>query len=182
MTLSPAKHPGTHAFLPTKLPSKTGFKILSSDLNSQAPDVPELAHQDLFQTSRLSVNCYVKTVFGVIWPHLWRNGHLDSLNARDLRVKKDYYPNLDTKSCMWKNSNPGRNSHFSSTRHRNSSDPQLKWKIFLHAPLELIFDAYLLLIIQPTTFCLYFFRYLVFSFFHPARQFWRLRLLHWFRS
>ena len=46
MTLSPAKHPGTHAFLPTKLPSKMGFKILSSDLNSQAPDVPEFAHQD----------------------------------------------------------------------------------------------------------------------------------------
>ena len=31
-------------------------------INSQAPDVPELAHQGIFQLSRLSVNCYVKTV------------------------------------------------------------------------------------------------------------------------
>ena len=31
-------------------------------LNSQAPDVPELAHQGIFHLSRLSVNCYVKTV------------------------------------------------------------------------------------------------------------------------
>ena len=30
--------------------------------NSQAPDVPELAHQGVFQLSRLTVNCYVKTV------------------------------------------------------------------------------------------------------------------------
>ena len=30
--------------------------------NSQAPDVPELAHEGIFQLSRLSVNCYVKTV------------------------------------------------------------------------------------------------------------------------
>ena len=31
-------------------------------LNSQAPDVPELTHQGIFQLSRLSVNCYVKTM------------------------------------------------------------------------------------------------------------------------
>ena len=31
-------------------------------INSQAPDVPELAHQGIFHFSRLSVNCYVKTV------------------------------------------------------------------------------------------------------------------------
>ena len=31
-------------------------------INSQAPDVTELAHQGFFQRSRLSVNCYVKTV------------------------------------------------------------------------------------------------------------------------
>ena len=30
--------------------------------NSQAPDVPELAHHGIFQLSRLSVNCFVKTV------------------------------------------------------------------------------------------------------------------------
>ena len=30
-------------------------------VNSQAPDVPELAHQGIFQLSRLSINCYVKT-------------------------------------------------------------------------------------------------------------------------
>ena len=29
-------------------------------LNSKAPDVPELAHQGIFQLSRLSVNCCVK--------------------------------------------------------------------------------------------------------------------------
>ena len=32
------------------------------EFNSQAPDVPELAHQGTFQLSRLSVNCYVKTM------------------------------------------------------------------------------------------------------------------------
>ena len=32
-----------------------------TEVNSQAPDVPELAHQGIFQLSRLSVNCYVKT-------------------------------------------------------------------------------------------------------------------------
>ena len=31
-------------------------------VNSQAPDVPELARQGIFQLSRLSVNCNVKTV------------------------------------------------------------------------------------------------------------------------
>ena len=31
-------------------------------LNSQAPDVPELAHLGIFHFSRLSVNCFVKTV------------------------------------------------------------------------------------------------------------------------
>ena len=31
-------------------------------LNSQAPDVPELTHQGIFQRSRLSVNCYDKTM------------------------------------------------------------------------------------------------------------------------
>ena len=30
-------------------------------INSQAPDVPELAHQGIFQLSQLSVNCYVNT-------------------------------------------------------------------------------------------------------------------------
>ena len=30
--------------------------------NSQAPDVPELAHRGIFQLSRLSKNCYVKRV------------------------------------------------------------------------------------------------------------------------
>ena len=34
---------------------------LTAFLNSQAPDVPELAHQGIFQLSRLSINCYVKT-------------------------------------------------------------------------------------------------------------------------
>ena len=33
-----------------------------SYFNSQAPDVPELANQGIFHFSRLSVNCYVKTV------------------------------------------------------------------------------------------------------------------------
>ena len=32
------------------------FLILCSKINSQAPDVPELAHQGIFQLSRLSVN------------------------------------------------------------------------------------------------------------------------------
>ena len=31
-------------------------------LDSQAPEVPKLAHQGIFQLSRLSVNCYVKTM------------------------------------------------------------------------------------------------------------------------
>ena len=31
-------------------------------INCQAPDVPELAHQGIFQLSRLSVSCYVKTM------------------------------------------------------------------------------------------------------------------------
>ena len=31
-------------------------------VNSQAPDVPELAHQGIFQLSRLSVSCNVKTI------------------------------------------------------------------------------------------------------------------------
>ena len=31
-------------------------------VNSQALDVPELAHSGIFQLSRLSVNCYIKTV------------------------------------------------------------------------------------------------------------------------
>ena len=30
--------------------------------NSQAPGVPELARQGIFQLSRLTVNCYVKTM------------------------------------------------------------------------------------------------------------------------
>ena len=30
-------------------------------VNSQAPDVPEMAHLGIFKLSRLSVNCYVKT-------------------------------------------------------------------------------------------------------------------------
>ena len=30
--------------------------------NSQAPDVPELAHQGILQLSRLSVNCHVETM------------------------------------------------------------------------------------------------------------------------
>ena len=34
---------------------------MSLSLNSQAPDVPELAYQGVFQLSRLTVNCYVKT-------------------------------------------------------------------------------------------------------------------------
>ena len=36
------------------------------DLNSQAPDVPELAHKGILQLSRLSVNCYVKTMKKII--------------------------------------------------------------------------------------------------------------------
>ena len=35
---------------------------VKSNLNSQAPDVPELAHQDIFQLSRLTVNSYLNTV------------------------------------------------------------------------------------------------------------------------
>ena len=31
-------------------------------INSQAPDVPELANHGIFQLSRLGVNCYVKTM------------------------------------------------------------------------------------------------------------------------
>ena len=34
---------------------------LSGFLKSQAPAVPELAHRGIFQFSRLSLNCYVKT-------------------------------------------------------------------------------------------------------------------------
>ena len=41
---------------------KVCYEIRYFQLNSQAPDVPELAHQGIFQLSRLSVNCYVKTV------------------------------------------------------------------------------------------------------------------------
>ena len=37
-------------------------ELSERQVNSQAPDVPELAHQDIFQLLRLSVNCYVKTV------------------------------------------------------------------------------------------------------------------------
>ena len=33
-----------------------------SIFNSQAPNMPELAHQGIFQLTRLSVNCCVKTV------------------------------------------------------------------------------------------------------------------------
>ena len=36
--------------------------IWSQNLNSQAPDVPELAHHGILQLSRLNVNCYDKTV------------------------------------------------------------------------------------------------------------------------
>ena len=36
--------------------------LCSQKLNSQAPDVPEFSHQRIFQLSRLSMNCYVKTV------------------------------------------------------------------------------------------------------------------------
>ena len=36
--------------------------LFYKSLNSQAPDVPELAHQGIFQFSQLSVNCYVETV------------------------------------------------------------------------------------------------------------------------
>ena len=31
-------------------------------VNSQAPDVPELAHKGIFQLSLLCLNCYVKTM------------------------------------------------------------------------------------------------------------------------
>ena len=36
------------------------MRIRHQRVHSQAPDVPELAHQGIFQLSRLSVNCYVK--------------------------------------------------------------------------------------------------------------------------
>ena len=36
-------------------------RLTLENVNSQAPDVPELAHQGVFQLSRLSINCYVKT-------------------------------------------------------------------------------------------------------------------------
>ena len=36
-------------------------RLTLENVNSQAPDVPELAHQGVFQLSRLSVNCCVKT-------------------------------------------------------------------------------------------------------------------------
>ena len=39
-----------------------GKRLTFESVNSQAPDVPELAHQGIFQLSRLSVNCYVKTI------------------------------------------------------------------------------------------------------------------------
>ena len=38
------------------------MRIRHQRVHSQAPDVPDLAHQGIFQLSRLSVNCYVKTV------------------------------------------------------------------------------------------------------------------------
>ena len=38
------------------------MRIRHQGVHSQAPDVPELAHQGIFQLSRLSVNCYVITV------------------------------------------------------------------------------------------------------------------------
>ena len=39
------------------------FKIFFYKLfNSQAPDVPELAHRGIFRLSRLSVNSYLQTV------------------------------------------------------------------------------------------------------------------------
>ena len=37
-------------------------RLTLENVNSQAPDVPELAHQGIFQLSRLSVNCCVKTM------------------------------------------------------------------------------------------------------------------------
>ena len=37
-------------------------KLFRRRVNSQAPDVPELAHQGIFQLSRLSANWYVKTM------------------------------------------------------------------------------------------------------------------------
>ena len=36
--------------------------MIQLPVNSQAPDVPELADQGIFQLSRLSVNCFVKTL------------------------------------------------------------------------------------------------------------------------
>ena len=38
------------------------WSLFMSTFNSKAPDVPELAHQGIFQLSRVSVNCYVKTM------------------------------------------------------------------------------------------------------------------------
>ena len=35
---------------------------MNQAVNSQAPDVPELAHQGIFPLSRLNVNCFVETV------------------------------------------------------------------------------------------------------------------------
>ena len=40
-------------------------RLTLENVNSQAPDVPELAHQGVFQLSRLSINCYVKTTKNV---------------------------------------------------------------------------------------------------------------------
>ena len=80
--------------------------------NSKVPDVPELAHQDIFQLSRLSFNCYAKTVrknrpylnltdfmrtLSVIRPHFHRlcrichNGHVKPWMFRHLRVKLCFY-------------------------------------------------------------------------------------------
>ena len=69
MTLSPAKHPGTHAFLPTKLPSKMGFKILSSDLNPHTPDrfIPSRARCAKIEDQRLLIaNLAKKMVFQLV--------------------------------------------------------------------------------------------------------------------
>ena len=41
---------------------QVSFKQFWWFFNSQAPNVPELAHQGIFQLSRLSLNNYVKTV------------------------------------------------------------------------------------------------------------------------
>ena len=67
-----------------------------NSINSQAPDVPELAHPGIFQLSRLSKSCYVKTVKK--YPlHFNRADFLKIMS-----VPQDHYFHMKVKIIFWK--------------------------------------------------------------------------------